>query len=330
MKRTIITLAAALLLAASLPVPGLAGVPCHLRCEFSENPLGIEELNPALSWKLDDPRSGAKQAAYRVIVAESQRVLAKNTGDLWDNEKVASDQSHLVVYGGESLSTLQQVYWKVKYRDQDGEESAWSEPASWEMGVLRKEDWAAQWIACADNPGCAKVRLTKAEGKPVIVRYGQALEPGRGRLYYPPDSQPAADGRKINRANCQEMLGGGKSMAASLFVPKAGADAVLENKFACFSFRYVEISGLGSALPNDQVAGVVVHSDLPLTGMFETSSDMLNRVYAACANTMIYCSHGVYQDNICQERGGYSVIRGQTLPAFNYLRDVPLFHSSTA
>jgi alpha-L-rhamnosidase len=122
------------------------------------------------------------------------------------------------------------------------------------------------------------------------------------------------------------MHGGSKSMAASLFVPRAGAEVILENKFAYFSFRYVEISGLDAALPVGQVAGVVVHSDLPLTGTFISSSDMLNRVYAACANTMIYCSHGVYQDNNCVERGGYNVIRGQAITAFNYLYDAALFH----
>jgi alpha-L-rhamnosidase len=29
----------------------------------------------------------------------------------------------------------------------DGEASAWSETASWEMGLLNESDWQAQWIA---------------------------------------------------------------------------------------------------------------------------------------------------------------------------------------
>lgn len=555
-------------LAALLPLAGQAGAPCDLRCEFFRNPMGIEEPTPALSWKLDDPRTGAKQTAYQIQSASSPEKLGQP--DLWDSGRQSSCESHLVPYFGKPLTSSQRVYWRVQVWGQDGKPSDWSQPACFETGLLRKEDWRAQWIACAENPvvrneftglwvryavqvgrsseqdaaamallteaykpsplfrkefhltslpsrarlhiaavgyaeifingkrvgdrlldpaythydshalyvthdilpylqkgtnaitvllgpgwrtsfynisanpekalygdggilaqlmffdergiattlgsdptwktapsgllksqlfigevldlrenesakslpgyddahwiaavplaepppelhsmqmpperavrtvsakscwqtapgvwtydlgehisGWARIQIASAGGKPVIVRYGQALDPGRSRLYYPADSLPDESARKINGANSQEMHGGSKSMAASLFVPQAGADAVLENKFAYFSFRYIEISGLETALPVGQVAGVVVHSDLPLTGTFESSSEMLNRVYAACANTMIYCSHGVYQDNICQERGGYNIIRGQAITAFNYLYDAALFH----
>ena len=38
------------------------------------------------------------------------------------------------------------VYWRVKVWDQDGQPSAWSEPATWSMGLLHPEDWKAKWI----------------------------------------------------------------------------------------------------------------------------------------------------------------------------------------
>ena len=38
-------------------------------CENLVEPLGIDVLNPRFTWRLDDPRPGAAQSAYRVIVS---------------------------------------------------------------------------------------------------------------------------------------------------------------------------------------------------------------------------------------------------------------------
>lgn len=125
--------------------------PVDLECESAVNPF-IDVRNPVLSWQLNDSREGAVQSAWRVIAASTPDKLAAGEGDLWDSEKVAGDQSVLVPYGGKPLSSRQRVYWKVKVWDKDGKESGWSEPASWEMGLLADKDWAgAQWIAARDH-----------------------------------------------------------------------------------------------------------------------------------------------------------------------------------
>jgi alpha-L-rhamnosidase len=40
-----------------------------LRCEYGTNPLGIDIINPRLSWRMQTERAGARQSAYRVLVA---------------------------------------------------------------------------------------------------------------------------------------------------------------------------------------------------------------------------------------------------------------------
>jgi alpha-L-rhamnosidase len=35
--------------------------------------------------------------------------------------------------------------------DETGEISAWSQTATWTMGVLQNSDWQAQWIGAADT-----------------------------------------------------------------------------------------------------------------------------------------------------------------------------------
>jgi alpha-L-rhamnosidase len=117
-----------------------------LRCEYLENPIGIDILAPRLSWKLESDERGQKQTAYLVLVASSEAQLADNTGDLWDTDKVDSDHSIQLVYAGKTLESRMQCFWKVMVWDVDGRPSSWSEPAQWSMGLLNPKDWTATWI----------------------------------------------------------------------------------------------------------------------------------------------------------------------------------------
>ena len=133
--------------------------PCHaetrvgeLRCEYLANPLGIDTPNPRLSWVMTSDQRGEKQTAYQVLVASSPEALAKNTGDLWDSGKVPSDQSSHVTYAGKGLISRQQCFWKVRVWDKNGQALPWSKPASWSMGLLKPEDWQAQWIGRPNDP----------------------------------------------------------------------------------------------------------------------------------------------------------------------------------
>jgi alpha-L-rhamnosidase len=118
----------------------------RLRCEAKVNPLGIDVPTPRLDWLVTSERRNAGQTAYRVIVARSDATLAKDEGDLWDTGKVMSDETLNITYAGKALESHQPVVWKVMVWDRDDRPSAWSEPARWSMGLLRPEDWEAQWI----------------------------------------------------------------------------------------------------------------------------------------------------------------------------------------
>ncbi len=144
MKYTL-TLLAALLLAplASLHATDLT----NLRCEYRIDPLGIDVARPRLSWMIESARRGERQTAYQVLVASTPEKLAEDQGDLWDSGKVASNQSTGTVYQGRPLRSRTLCYWKVMIWDKDDKPSAWSQPASWSMGLLEPDDWKAQWIA---------------------------------------------------------------------------------------------------------------------------------------------------------------------------------------
>ena len=150
---------------AALLLTSLAGLLCQcqtnpnqqaaevttLRCEYLENPLGIDAEKPRFSWVIEERDQGTeardlKQTAYQVLVASSEELLNKDKGDLWDSGKVASDQSIQLEYKGKPLESRMQCYWKVRIWDQDGKATAWSNPSAWIMGLLSSSDWQAKWI----------------------------------------------------------------------------------------------------------------------------------------------------------------------------------------
>ena len=118
----------------------------NLRCESLENPLGIDVTQPRLSWQLNSTERGQKQTAYQILVASSEKNLAKDKGDLWDSGKILSDQSIQVDYAGKPLESRAQCFWKVRVWDKDGKISSWSKQALWTMGILNPADWNAKWI----------------------------------------------------------------------------------------------------------------------------------------------------------------------------------------
>ena len=118
----------------------------RLRCEHQDSPLGIDHPAPRLSWTLESSVRGQKQTAYRVLVADRLDALRADRGTLWDSGKIASEQSINVECTGQRLISGQRAFWKVMVWDREGRATDWSTPASWEMGLLRQEDWKGRWI----------------------------------------------------------------------------------------------------------------------------------------------------------------------------------------
>ena len=120
--------------------------PEELRCERLTNPLGVGDPSPRLSWINASARRSERQTAYQLLVASSPGALARNTGDRWDSGQVSGDASTGVPYAGQPLPSRAACFWKVRTWDRDGVPSAWSEPASWTVGLLAPQDWQARWI----------------------------------------------------------------------------------------------------------------------------------------------------------------------------------------
>ena len=129
--------------------------PVDLVCDGWENPIGIDQVLPKLSWVLEaqdsQPDVSQFQSAYQILVASTQDQLAVDNGDLWDSGKVESGEQLDISFDGSKLGSAQQVYWKVRVWDENDLVGDWSEVQNWTMGLLNESDWgSAEWISHPD------------------------------------------------------------------------------------------------------------------------------------------------------------------------------------
>jgi alpha-L-rhamnosidase len=140
------------------------GLQVHdLKVEYFENPVGIDDTNPRLSWKMNSEQRNTMQTAYRVQVSTDKDFTKPDI--TWDTGKVDADQSIHLHYTGDELESRQRYYWRVQVWDNHGQQSGWSETAFWEMGLLNPGDWQAEWI----EPGFME-DSTKPQPSPMLRR----------------------------------------------------------------------------------------------------------------------------------------------------------------
>lgn len=120
----------------------------RLTTENLINPTGIGVAQPRFGWQLQSDKRSVLQTAYEVRVGSSPG----QTKDLvWSSGKTASDSSVWVAYKGRPLQSGKKYYWQVKVWDNQGNASAWSAPAHFQMALLLPSDWNARWITPGYN-----------------------------------------------------------------------------------------------------------------------------------------------------------------------------------
>ena len=131
------------------------------------NPIGFYDKQPTFSWKL--PNGTQSQSSYSIVVASSPELLP-NKADLWQSGKVQSDQTIFVKYGGGAFASKQKAYWEVKFWDENGKESQWSEMAHFELGLLNNSDWSGKWISLPSDQLTEKDRHKQMLFRPQYLR----------------------------------------------------------------------------------------------------------------------------------------------------------------
>lgn len=119
--------------------------PHYLRIEYKNNPY-IDTQIPRFSWELQSGSRNQKQTAYQILVASSLEKLNNENADLWNTQKTISSETFHIEYAGKKLESRQKAFWKVRAWDANNIAGEWSEAAHFEMTLLNKSDWNAEWI----------------------------------------------------------------------------------------------------------------------------------------------------------------------------------------
>jgi len=138
-----------------------ASGPAELRVDDLKTPLGIDDAAPRFSWQLVDEARGARQTAYEVQVATQAALLDAGKADVWDSGRVESDHSLNVGYAGPGLQASTRYFWRVMVWDAAGKPYVPSATSWWETGLLKQDNWRAQWIGY-ETAEEAAVRAAKA------------------------------------------------------------------------------------------------------------------------------------------------------------------------
>ncbi len=109
----------------------------RVRIEHLDEPFGIGDREPRLSWRL--PVGATEQHAYEV-----------RRDDGVSSGRVEGQDNVLVPWPGPPLSSRERRSVQVKVWTDLGE-SSWSEPTTLEAGLLEASDWSAAWVGPAER-----------------------------------------------------------------------------------------------------------------------------------------------------------------------------------
>ncbi|MBP1223856.1 alpha-L-rhamnosidase [Flavobacterium sp. 1355] len=124
---------------------GYSQIPVNLKCENLVNPLGIDVLQPRLSWQLSGSGKEVMQTAYQIEVATDSIALTKGKGSVWKTEKILSE-AVLISYNGVSLQPFTTYFWRVKVWSSKNKIEI-SKIARFETAMLQANDWKGNWIS---------------------------------------------------------------------------------------------------------------------------------------------------------------------------------------
>lgn len=103
--------------------------------------------------------------------------------------------------------------------------------------------------------GWVRLRVTAPAGSKIVMRFGEMLK---------------ADGT-VYRDNLRS------ARATDTYICKGGSEEIWEPAFTYHGFQFVEVEGLPGPAASGTLTGVVVHSDLPRVGSFDSSNAIATR-----------------------------------------------------
>jgi alpha-L-rhamnosidase len=154
--------------------------------------------------------------------------------------------------------------------------------------LLSEQDGKRVYDLGENISGILRVRVTGDAGTAVTVRYAENLDDS-GMLDF-------------TSTGGNTRMSTGKQQVMTDTVLCDGKERVFEPRFVWHAFRYAEIEGAGEAID-----ALVIHSDTPVIGRFESDHEGLCYLYRAFLRTQLDNMHGsIPSDCPHRERLGYT------------------------
>lgn len=109
--------------------------------------------------------------------------------------------------------------------------------------------------------GYLNVKLQGKQNQPISMRFAEELE---------------QDGKSLYMDNLRGAL------VANIYTPASDGMFTWEPQFVYHGFRFAEISGLDSEPAINDLVGKVVYDEMTTIGTFETSNELINKLYSNC------------------------------------------------
>lgn len=200
-------------------------------------------------------------------------------------ETIATDGQWKVATGPILMSEIYHGETYDARREQAGWAEAGFDDRAWATATLPTATFAHKLVAPTGPPmrkvqELKPIKIFKTPGGDTVVDLGQNMV-GWVRL-----TAQGAAGTTITLRHAEVLDKAGNFYVANLRGAKATAKYTLkgsgretfEPRFTFFGFRYVAVDGYPGELTPESLTGVVVHSDMRVTGTFETSNQEINQL----------------------------------------------------
>jgi hypothetical protein len=272
----------------------------------------IRNPKPFLGWVVNSDRPNTLQTAYRILVASSPDLLAKDEADLWDSGQTESGNSVAVPYSGKALQPSTVYYWKVKTWDNHGTESDYSRIRSFITAAGLDGQTAQYPLQVSDEHpvkiaslgtahsfidfgkaafGRLKLTLTSdKEADTLTIHLGEHVKDGRidrkpgGTIRYAVYRLPLMQGThtyilKIRPDRRNTDMQANESGVKPIMMPGYTGEVL--------PFRYCEIENYAPQPAVTDIIRQTVHYPFnEKASMFHSSSDVLNQVWELCKYSM--------------------------------------------
>lgn len=120
-----------------------------LKCDYLNNPVGIDNPHPRFTWKMLDNRNDILQSACQLIVGTDSLEVLRGNGNSWIMPET-NTADNLVEYKGKPLQPFTRYYWTVRAWNNHRQQTT-AAVASFETGMMQMGNWKGTWISDTKN-----------------------------------------------------------------------------------------------------------------------------------------------------------------------------------